>query len=287
MNAAQKMKRNRLRNTRLRAGIQIFFFLMAPALFTTGFSGVKYIFNQIASGSSLTVNSFVMTLIVLCALTMLFGRFFCGYICAFGSLGDGVNWLSGVIQKKLKKKLPKIPENVTAVLKYLPFVVLTAIVVLCATGVYSSLSGWSPWDVFSMLTALNFRFSRYILGIVLLAFILVGMALESRFFCRFLCPLGAVFRLMPILPWSVLRRDRNSCIKGCSACKKNCPVNLELSVGQNAGDCIRCGKCASFCPKQNIADGLKPLHGREMLVTVGKAMIFLIAAGVLGALRIL
>ena len=60
--------------------------------------------------------------------------------------------------------------------------------------------GTSPWDVFSMLHAGNFRLSSYTPGIVLLVLILVGMFFEERFFCRFLCPMGAVFSLLPILP---------------------------------------------------------------------------------------
>lgn len=50
-----------------------------------------------------------------------------------------------------------------------------------------------PVDVFSMLHAGNFRLSSYIPGIVLLVLILVGMFFEERFFCHFLCPMGAVF----------------------------------------------------------------------------------------------
>ena len=144
--------------------------------------------------------SFVKTLAVLCLLTMIFGRFFCGYVCAFGALGDGVQFVSKKVQKKAKKKLPAIPSGVKKWLNRLPFGILTAIILLCALGVYGSLGGYSPWDVFSMATSLKFRLEGYGLGCVLLVLILVGMAWEPRFFCRFLCPMGAVFRLLPISP---------------------------------------------------------------------------------------
>lgn len=285
LTAAQKRKQTLKRRSRLRAGLQILFFLLTPSLFTGAFSGVKYIFTQIAGGQVLEPVSFVKTLGALCLLTMVFGRFFCGYVCAFGALGDGVQFVSKKIQKKCKKKLPPIPAAAKKWLSRLPFVILTAIVVLCATGLYGSLSGYSPWDVFSMATSLNFRLSGYTLGCMLLLAILVGMAWEPRFFCRFLCPMGAVFRLLPILPWAILRRDRSQCGKGCSACTKNCPVELSLGDGGNAADCIRCDQCRGICPRGNISTEKKWMDEHSEIVTVGKAVIYLIAAALLGCLR--
>lgn len=285
LTAAQIKKQAKKRRTILRTGIQIGFFLLAPSLFTSAFTGIKQVFTAVGAGEPLEWGSFVRTLLVLCAYTMLFGRFFCGYACAFGSLGDGVYFLSGKVQKKCKKKLPKLPERAVKVLSYLPFALLAAIVVLCGLGIYGGLSGWSPWDVFSMVTAGNVRLERYVLGTVLLVLILAGMALESRFFCRFLCPMGAVFRLLPIMPWAVLRRDPGQCIKGCSACKKNCPVGMELGVGENAGDCIRCGKCVGICPKANVHSAVPKLNGDELWLTAGKAVVLLGLAAALGVVR--
>lgn len=246
---------------------------------------MKYIFTQIGLSQPLEPVSFVKTLAVLCLLTMIFGRFFCGYVCAFGALGDGVQFVSKKVQKKLKKKLPAIPASVKKWLSKLPFVILTAIIILCALGVYGSLSGYSPWDVFSMATSLNFRLGGYVLGCVLLALILVGMAWEPRFFCRFLCPMGAIFRLLPIFPWAILRRDRSQCGKGCSACTKNCPVEVSLGEGGNAADCIRCEGCRGICPRGNISTGKKWMDAHVEIVTIIKAALYLAAAAAIGCMR--
>lgn len=285
LTVAQKRKKTLKRRSYLRAGLQILFFLLTPSLFTGAFSGVKYIFTQIGTSQPLEPVSFVKTLAALCLLTMVFGRFFCGYVCAFGALGDGVQFVSKQIQKKLKKKLPAIPAGAKKWLSKLPYGILTAIVVLCAAGVYGSLSGYSPWDVFSMATSLKFRLSGYALGCILLALILVGMAWEPRFFCRFLCPMGAVFRLLPIFPWAILRRDRSQCGKGCSACTKNCPVELSLGEGGNAADCIRCEQCRGICPRGNISTGTQWMDAHVEVVTIVKAVIYLAAAALLGCLR--
>ena len=74
---------------------------------------MKQIFLHIGAGEVLTADSFTLSLLGLCGFTLLFDRFFCGYACAFGSLGDAVWALSGLIQKKLfhRKKQLRLPER--------------------------------------------------------------------------------------------------------------------------------------------------------------------------------
>ena len=66
--------------------------------------GVRYVIEQIRAGKPIEQNAFLVMLIALCGFTILFGRFFCGYACAFGTLGDGMYALSQWIQKKVKKE---------------------------------------------------------------------------------------------------------------------------------------------------------------------------------------
>ena len=116
LTAAQKRQRALKHRTWLRAGVQVFFFLTMPGAFVAGFSGVKHLFQWIGAGELLRLDSFVLSLIGLCGFTVLFGRFFCGYVCAFGGLGDFVYWLSGLVQKKLLHRKPKLgkPKLLTA-----------------------------------------------------------------------------------------------------------------------------------------------------------------------------
>ena len=216
----------------------------------------------------------------------MFGRFFCGYACAFGSLGDAVRGLYLWICKKCKKKPRSIPKTVCRWLSYGKYVVLLAIVLLCFSGVYGELSGWSPWDVFSMLHAGNFHLSGYVLGVVLLVLIVAGMAFCNRFFCRFLCPMGAVFSLLPVLPLFSVRREREGCVKGCSACERCCPADLQLPEADSwnsNGDCFQCQKCLDICPKKNARSGRGFFRGNEVWFAVLRAGILvavLILAGI-------
>ena len=192
------------------------------------------------------------------------------------NFGDAVHFVYVWICKKIKKKPVKLPETVTSKLSKVKYVVLAVIVLLCFKGVYSQTQGYSPWDVFSMLHAFNFKLGGYLLGIVLLVLIMVGMALQERFFCRFLCPMGAVFSLLPMLPFFTLKREREQCIKGCSACTKQCPSDIGLPEAGSldvSGDCFQCQKCIDTCPRMNIHCGLPGIKGNEVVFTVIRALI--------------
>ena len=83
---ASVKRRTANRNRALvRAAVQVLFFVTMPGAFVAGFNGIKYIFRTMGSGSVLEINSFAMVLIGLGGFTVLFGRFFCGYICSFGN----------------------------------------------------------------------------------------------------------------------------------------------------------------------------------------------------------
>ena len=93
------------------AGIQLLFFVFFPSAFTAAFSGVKYIAGQMGTGAQIEITSFVLSLIILCASTVVFGRFFCGFACAFGSLSDWVRAAYVWVCKKLKKKPDILRES--------------------------------------------------------------------------------------------------------------------------------------------------------------------------------
>ena len=238
--------------------IRSVFFIIYPALFSTAFTGIKLIVEQITQRASLPWNSFVQTLIVLLIFTIVFGRFFCGFVCAFGTWGDFVYFISSMIRKKMKKKPFKCFSKAGNILRYLKYVVLLVVLILCAKGYSSAIAVHSPFSAFSRFHQLKMADSLIGTGLFLL--ITVGMALEPRFFCRFLCPMGAVFSLMPVLPFSVIKRNRENCIPKCKACQMVCPANLEIPLdkeGDNAtsGECFSCGKCMGKCPKQNTHNG--------------------------------
>lgn len=239
-----------------RTGVQVIAFILAPSLFTQAFGGVKAVAETMGTGGVIVISDFLIRFGILCGITFLFGRIFCGWCCAFGAVNDWIYRISVFLQSRLGKKLPKMPESWTLVLQKLKYVVLLAVLICCFYGKSGWITGHSPWTVFSLLVGKNFRPAGYGIAIVLFLLLLMGMAVEERFFCRFFCPMGAIFSLLPELPFTALRRDEKNCIQNCSACRRSCPVGIKLGEDSlQAGECIRCGRCMQVCPRGNIRPG--------------------------------
>ena len=288
LDAAQQRQQDLRRRALLRAAVQAVFFFAMPGAFVAGFAGVKGIFQRIGAGEVLRADSFALSLLGLCGFTILFGRFFCGYVCAFGSLGDFVYWLSGLVQKKLfhRKKQFTLPEKALRVGQWFKYLLLAFLVFLCAAGREDAFSGTSPWVVFSRLTALRTPAASYAVGVALFVLILIGMALQPRFFCQCLCPMGAVFALLPVLPFAQLHRDVEQCIPGCNTCANRCPVHLKLDdESLRSGECIACEACVGTCPKSNISRWDLTLAKNFWLPTLGKTAVFFVMGVCLGFCR--
>ena len=258
------MKKRQRKIRLIRAGIQLLFFILAPALFSTAFAGVKSIFQALAAHERITWNSFLDVTGILLLVTCLFGRHFCGYACAFGSLGDALYELTVWIRQKVfhQKGRHGYPGKTVRILQKVKYIWLAVLLLFILMGWYKELQGMSPWDVFSMLTAGKLPNASYKIGIVLLILILIGMCTQERFFCQFLCPMGAVFAMMPILPTALFHRNREKCPARCGLCKKRCPVHLEIDGDTPlSGECICCHACEVTCPRKNIQIG--PVKDRE------------------------
>ena len=251
------MAAKRIRTRRIHRGVRWFsqavFFLLAPTLSSAGFNGVKAVFEAIGAGNAVELSAFVMLMVALLAFTCVFGRFFCGYACAFGTLGDVVYMLFTPLRRLLKIPDKVLPAKVQRALQYLKYLVLAGVCALCFAGWWGYVSPHSPWTTFGVLLELNVE-GLGAAAIAVLAVLVVGMALVERFFCQFLCPFGALFSLMPVLPFSAYRRDASKCSPRCGMCRKACPVNIFPDADEFcAGECISCGRCCDGCPTTNIA----------------------------------
>ena len=253
--------------------VQLFFFIMAPDIYVTAFNGVKYLFTQFGNAAVIEFTPFVAVMITVLIYTFLFGRFFCGYACAFGFFGDVVYDASEAVQKKLRGKVWQIPAAVRNVLMKVKYVLLAAVLGLCFFGLYSKVAGYDPWEVFGSFRAMDFSLDGKITGFIVLIAVMVGMVLVRRFFCVFLCPMGAVFSLIPVLPLSQMGRNPEKCAGKCHQCEKACPTGYFMSdeksgaefLGRNtgSGECINCNKCVSACPVCNAGPKLMKLLDKK------------------------
>ena len=230
--------------------IQLILFVLSPGLFILAFSGFKSIYEMIIKGDFNFIQAFpsLIEFITAIIITIILGRFFCGWICAFGTYNDLLHLLS----KNVFKINFKVDEKVDAVLKYVKYVVLLLLIVVVWTMGSKVLETTSPWDAFAQITDFPQVLSDYTIGFILLLLISIGAFFVERFFCRYLCPLGAVFNIFSRIGILKIKKPTDKCGK-CRVCTSNCSMALPLYKVESVcgGDCINCLKCIETCPRNN------------------------------------
>ncbi|NLJ37199.1 MAG: 4Fe-4S binding protein [Candidatus Atribacteria bacterium] len=197
----------------------------------------KTMLNKIATSSFLLL---ISTLLV----AIFFRRVFCGLICPFGTLQE----LFGRIGKKIFRKKILIPKQIDRFLRYWKYLGLGLIVFFSAyTGTLVQ-RPYDPWVTYHHLSSSDL-FSEFNIGFLILLFSLVGSLLYDRFFCKYLCPMGAFLALINKLSFFRIERNESTCIK-CRACDRICPVNIEVSKEKivHSPECINCNECVTICP---------------------------------------
>lgn len=237
----------------LRLGVQIAFFIFAPGVFASAMSGVRIIFADLGAMQPIEAGSFLAVLAAALGYTVVFGRFFCGYACAFGTMGDVLYLAGAPLRKLLHLEGRRIRGRLASILSMLKIALLVVICVLCFTNLWDSISAHDPWTAFGLAVGGTFAGLDPV-GLALLGAIMVLQLLFERSFCRFLCPMGALFSLVPVLPFSQFGRRRERCGKRwCNRCIDACPAGIYPDKGSNAfGECFACGRCADICPLDNV-----------------------------------
>ena len=238
----------------IRIVIQIVSFILLPGLFMEAFVGLRTIGSAVAGATPVNADFWlqVMGTIITIVATVAVGRVFCGWMCAFGTMED----LLALLGKKVLKVRVKVDPRVDAVLKYAKYVILALIVGVVWTGIVSIPESWNPWEAFATLAAwppdLATAAGSYLVGLVILLAIMVGSVFVERLFCRYLCPMGAVFGIASLLRFGRIEKPREACGK-CHACTANCAMGIDLGKVDEvrSPDCIDCMRCVAVCPKHN------------------------------------
>jgi polyferredoxin/uncharacterized protein with FMN-binding domain len=251
----------------LRRIIQIAAFLLAPGLFATIFDSVGALVMAAAGHYSGDLLVPVVTVVIILSITALFGRFFCGFFCSFGAMGDFLWFLS----KKAAPKKHRISEKADAVLKSVKYIILAAIVTLVWISAAVNIpASYNPWTVFGMYASIGgWPSPTWLLSVggLLLAGIMVGSLFVERFFCRYLCPLGASFALVSRFRLFNIIKHRENC-GSCSACTSRCSMGIGLYKTDvvTSGECINCFGCTEICPRRNAHANPAPAVASAMSV---------------------
>ena len=187
------------------------------------------------------------------------GRFVCGFLCPFGLVQDLLYKIPFV------KKIRSLPGE--RALRYLRFVFLAVFVILLPAFVADFMGFGEPWFCkwicpvgtleggiplvllnSAMRGAAGFIF-RWKLAILILT--IISSIIIYRPFCRYVCPLGAIYGIFNKISFYRFKIDDSKCTK-CGTCQKICKLNIPVYEKPNTADCIRCGDCKAACPHSAI-----------------------------------
>lgn len=183
---------------------------------------------------------------------IILGRTICGFLCP-----------AGLFQELLYKiKTPKLKKNsYTRILSYTKYVILVALVIvipiflrsptfckyICPVGTFEGgiglLSNPNNEDYLIMLGPIfTWKFAVLVSIVVLSIFV-------YRFFCRFICPLGAIYGFFNKFALLGVKLDKDKCTD-CGLCITHCKMDIR-HVGDH--ECINCGECIPVCPTDAIS----------------------------------
>ena len=190
-------------------------------------------------------------------LGVLLGRFICGFLCPFG-------WFQDLLHKIPSKKFSTAKLKP---LRYLKYVILVVFVILLPAFVTNSLGMGDPFfckyicpqGVLEGAIPLSLANSgiRAALGhlftfkFTVLALFIILSILFYRPFCKWICPLGAIYSLFNKVSFLKIQVDHEKCV-GCQKCSRVCKMDVNVVDTPNHPECIRCGECMKACPTDAI-----------------------------------
>jgi len=197
--------------------------------------------GQISAGKTVYW-PFVVTALIPIVLTMLFGRFFCGWICPatfIYELNDNLGaWLRRaglpVSRRKLDRRLKYAVLGIGMILSMLTGTVMFAMVyppAVLGREIYYviALNGFGAGMVFFILT------------------MLFDLMVTRRGFCRYVCPGGALYSLLGRYRLFRIKRDVTQC-NDCAKCNVVCQFGLDPLEDDFGQECNNCSACIAVCP---------------------------------------
>ncbi|HRA06177.1 MAG TPA: 4Fe-4S binding protein [Propionicimonas sp.] len=191
--------------------------------------------------------------------TLLVGNAFCGWICPFGAIQDALSWL----RRKLHLPTVVVPRRLDSALRWGRFLVLALVIFMSYTTARLWFAGYDPYlTLFGLHWLFGAEASDYWVALLILGLVVAASLVVDRFWCRYLCPLGAVLSVAGRFSLLRIRRSSSACTD-CTLCDKPCPVGIEPSKARPlvSPDCIGCMDCVATCPVRGAltVDTIVPL----------------------------
>ena len=217
-------------------------------------------------------------LISFLGISLLLRKAFCGWLCPVGTISEYL-WKFG---RKMFRRNWTLPKWFDIGLRSLKYVLLSlfayAVVSMDVEGIRGFLG--SPYGLIAEVKMLNFFRTLGITAAIVIGTLTILSVFVQNFWCRYLCPYGALNGLFSLFSPTRIRRNADACID-CAKCAKACPSQLPVDtlVQIRSAECLGCLECVAICPAENALDlsllGAKPMnHRTPWAVAAGISLLF-------------
>jgi polyferredoxin len=184
---------------------------------------------------------------------LLLKKAFCSWLCPIGTLSESL-WMLG---KKLFGKNPNIPWWLDYPLRSLKYLILFYFVYSIWTMDVAALRHfiYSPYNKVADIKMYLFFANITSFALWTIVILMVLSVVVKNFWCRYLCPYGALLGVFSFFSPLKITRNAKTCID-CKLCTKACPVNIKVhKVGRVWSDeCMSCIMCVEVCPVKNTLE---------------------------------
>ena len=222
---------------------------------------------------------FIFLAIVL--VSLIFGKSFCSWLCPVGYISElvgdfGEKLLKKIFKRNIKTALPKWLDYPLRSIKYLllGFLFFSVFFLMTTVAVKAFLD--SPYNQVADLKMYYFFADISHTALIVLAVLFILSIFIRNFWCRFLCPYGALLGIVSFLSPHRIKRNPVSCID-CGLCVKACPSNIKVDKVKTvwSDECSTCMNCVDVCPVADTLD-LKSIITKKKVSK--KVLVFAIVA---------
>ena len=176
---------------------------------------------------------------------------FCGWLCPFGALQEMVGWVA----KKFRIRQRKIPFAVHRKLWWIKYAILGSLVITS----YISLSDAEVLsEVEPFKTAITLHFVRYWPFVLYTVALLAAGLFINKFYCRYVCPLGAGLAILGYFHKFEWLTRRKECGKPCTMCYHKCDIKAITPEGKvDYNECVQCLECIVYYNNDDLCPPLK------------------------------
>ncbi|WP_176724137.1 4Fe-4S binding protein [Desulfoplanes formicivorans] len=184
---------------------------------------------------------------------LVFRRAFCGYVCPIGCLFDAVHRLSSRFLP-----CPTLPSWLDLGLRGLKYLVLLFFLgTIFGAMSLQAVQGFlhSPYNMLADVNMLEFFLDPSSLFLVVLGILVVASMFIPRFWCRYLCPYGALVEGVSWASPLAVHRRPDQCVH-CGQCSRVCPEAIRVDIKERVSSpaCMLCMRCVESCPAPNALD---------------------------------